>query len=233
MDNLVFSDEPKTVLEVARGIDIFGDIHGQAEALHAGLETLGYEQRSGVWRHPEARKALFLGDLIDRGPKSRQVVNTVRMMVEHAEAVCIMGNHELNAVHFAQPHPETEGFLRPRTDKNLFQHVAFLHEYRGKEERDALTIDLAFFRTLPMMVELDGMRAVHACWNEQYLSEFTEAEISGAKRGEDFWLQTSKRGHRQHSAIEVLLKGPEKELPNGRAFYDKDGHKRRHARVLW
>jgi hypothetical protein len=49
--------------------DLIGDIHGHADELVRLLETLGYEQDRSVYGHPE-RTAFFLGDFIDRGPKS-------------------------------------------------------------------------------------------------------------------------------------------------------------------
>lgn len=223
----------EAVLRESPGIDVFGDVHGQAAALVKGLEALDYENLSGIYRHPKGRKALFLGDLIDRGPNNRQVVSLVRKMVENGEAICLMGNHELNAIHFALPHPEGSGHLRDRTDKNLFQHVAFLHEYRTKDARESLASDLEFFRTLPLSIELDGLRAVHACWSEAHLKQFSAAERNGARRDEEFWLQTSSLGQRKFNAAEVILKGPEKELPGGRTFLDKDGNERRHARIKW
>lgn len=48
--------------------DIIGDIHGHAGPLKQLLDRLGYVESDGVWRHP-SRRALFLGDYIDRGPE--------------------------------------------------------------------------------------------------------------------------------------------------------------------
>ena len=59
--------------------DIIGDIHGQAEKLEALLAAMGYRLQSGAWRHP-TRQAVFVGDLIDRGPSQRRTVDIVRRM---------------------------------------------------------------------------------------------------------------------------------------------------------
>jgi hypothetical protein len=222
------------LLAAASGIDIFGDVHGQAIALESGLRALGYEDLSGTWRHTHGRKALFLGDLIDRGPNNRKVLGIVRGMVEEGEAVCIMGNHELNAVHFSSRHPDPQqGYLRNRSDKNIFQHIAFLHEYRLPHARESLALDLDFMRKLPIMVELDGLRAIHACWSAKELNRFKSKELSGEQRDESFWLCTASRGDLLYGAVEVLLKGPEQRLPDGAHFKDKDGHQRTEARVRW
>ena len=66
--------------------DIIGDIHGHADELQALLEILGYQQGS----HPEGRKVIFLGDYIDRGPKIREVLETVRGMVDAGQALAIL-----------------------------------------------------------------------------------------------------------------------------------------------
>ncbi len=77
--------------ELARGYDIIGDVHGCAHTLERLLEQMGYHRLNGVWQHPR-RQALFLGDIIDRGPRIREALHLVRDMVEAGQAHCIMGN---------------------------------------------------------------------------------------------------------------------------------------------
>ncbi|MFG2739863.1 polynucleotide kinase-phosphatase [Streptomyces sp. PAN_FS17] len=70
--------------------DIVGDIHGCASELEALLGKLGY--RDGV--HPDGRTAVFVGDLVDRGPDSPGVLRRVMSMVKSGNALCVPGNHE-------------------------------------------------------------------------------------------------------------------------------------------
>ncbi|MEU3448119.1 polynucleotide kinase-phosphatase [Streptomyces thermolilacinus] len=70
--------------------DIIGDIHGCASELEALLAKLGYADG----RHPEGRTAVFVGDLVDRGPDSPGVLRRVMGMVESGDALCVPGNHE-------------------------------------------------------------------------------------------------------------------------------------------
>ncbi|MCM2387107.1 polynucleotide kinase-phosphatase [Streptomyces albipurpureus] len=70
--------------------DIIGDIHGCSSELETLLGRLGY--RDGV--HPEGRTAVFVGDLVDRGPDSPGVLRRVMSMVESRNALCVPGNHE-------------------------------------------------------------------------------------------------------------------------------------------
>ncbi|MEV6941501.1 polynucleotide kinase-phosphatase [Streptomyces sp. NPDC051172] len=70
--------------------DIIGDIHGCAFELESLLGKLGYTD--GV--HPEGRTAVFVGDLVDRGPDSPGVLRRVMSMVKSGSALCVPGNHE-------------------------------------------------------------------------------------------------------------------------------------------
>ncbi|MGH2600831.1 MAG: polynucleotide kinase-phosphatase, partial [Dehalococcoidia bacterium] len=70
--------------------DIIGDVHGCYDELVDLLGALGYIGFS----HPEGRKAVFLGDLVDRGPKTPDVLRLVMAMVGAGTALCVPGNHE-------------------------------------------------------------------------------------------------------------------------------------------
>ncbi|MGW1167694.1 polynucleotide kinase-phosphatase [Streptomyces sp. NPDC002550] len=70
--------------------DIIGDIHGCSAELESLLAKLGYVD--GV--HPEGRTAVFVGDLVDRGPDTPGVLRRVMSMVETGNALCVPGNHE-------------------------------------------------------------------------------------------------------------------------------------------
>ena len=80
-----------------QGYDIIGDIHGCAPLLVQLLGKLGYQQQDGCYRHPE-RTAIFLGDLIDRGPAVLDTVTVVRTMVDQGAAKMVLGNHEYAAI---------------------------------------------------------------------------------------------------------------------------------------
>jgi protein phosphatase len=81
--------------------DIIGDIHGCYDELAALLERLGYliqvaqnGERTIAVTPPVGRRAVFLGDLVDRGPNSPDVLRLVMGMVESGGAICVPGNHE-------------------------------------------------------------------------------------------------------------------------------------------
>ena len=75
--------------------DIIGDVHGCLPELDELLDALGYRpDGAGVRRHPAGRTAVFLGDLVDRGPDTPGVLRTVMGMVAGGAALCVPGNHE-------------------------------------------------------------------------------------------------------------------------------------------
>jgi protein phosphatase len=77
--------------------DIIGDIHGCFDELCEMLTKLGYKVQKNtqyIVTHPEGRKAIFVGDLVDRGPKSPEVLRIVMDMVESGIGFCVIGNHD-------------------------------------------------------------------------------------------------------------------------------------------
>jgi protein phosphatase len=79
--------------------DIIGDVHGCGDELEELLALLGYvPSDGGAWRHPAGRKAVFLGDLVDRGPRIPAVLKIVMAMVEAEAAYCVPGNHDMKLV---------------------------------------------------------------------------------------------------------------------------------------
>ena len=79
--------------------DIIGDVHGCFDELGELMTTLGYSIEGNGGGHrvvtPEGRKAIFLGDLVDRGPKIPEVLKLVMGMVEAGTALCVPGNHDM------------------------------------------------------------------------------------------------------------------------------------------
>jgi len=74
--------------------DIIGDIHGCHAELLSLLDRLGYDTAADPIAHPEGRRAVFLGDLVDRGPAVAEVLDVAMSMAAAGSALCIAGNHE-------------------------------------------------------------------------------------------------------------------------------------------
>jgi polynucleotide kinase-phosphatase len=81
--------------------DVIGDVHGCFDELETLLKELGYEiarsggERGFVTSHPEGRKAIFLGDLVDRGPKVPDVLRLVMAMTAQGTGLSVPGNHDI------------------------------------------------------------------------------------------------------------------------------------------
>lgn len=137
-------------------LDIVGDIHGEVEALDSLLEHLGYDA-DGNRRHK--RRLVFLGDLTDRGPDSIAVVELVQRLVEAGSAQCVLGNHDLNIL-LEHKKSENEWFFNDKlTDE---QRQTLGQRLATPEEKQRIR---SFFATLPLALEHDDLRVVHACWS--------------------------------------------------------------------
>jgi protein phosphatase len=76
--------------------DIIGDVHGCCDELEQLLQQLGYERNDGgPWAHPAGRKAIFVGDLVDRGPRIVDTLKTVMAMSQAGGALSVPGNHDM------------------------------------------------------------------------------------------------------------------------------------------
>ncbi len=76
--------------------DIIGDVHGCCDELEQLLVMLGYQSGAdGTWSHRDGRKVIFLGDLVDRGPRVPDVLRIVMRMVEAGTALALPGNHDV------------------------------------------------------------------------------------------------------------------------------------------
>jgi hypothetical protein len=203
--------------------DLIGDIHGHADALQRLLKKLGYSRQNGIYRHPD-RQAIFLGDFIDRGPKIRETLEIVRPMIESGAALSVLGNHELNALAFHTPHPDIpDEYLRPHNEKNSHQHAETVRQVPAGE----LASYLEWFRALPLWLDLDGLRVVHACWDETRMGKINSPVT------DEFLYSACLPGGSLFEPVEAMLKGKEARLPSATTFRDKDGHERTATRVKW
>jgi diadenosine tetraphosphatase ApaH/serine/threonine PP2A family protein phosphatase len=206
--------------------DLIGDIHGQAKLLRALLAKLGYREINGAYAHPE-RKVIFLGDYVDRGPAIREALQIVRGMTDAGAALAIMGNHEFNALAYQTPDGHG-GHQRRHSSKNQHQHQATLDQLAdpAPEEWSGW---LDWFRTLPLALDLGGLRAVHAAWSDPAVALLRDFGPLTAEKLARLVDRHSPEGQ----AKEILLNGLEIQLPDGLSVADKEGTVRRQTRVRW
>ena len=150
-------------------LDIIGDVHGEIQVLLQLLDSLGYDEAG---HSSDGRRLVFLGDLIDRGPDSPAVVDKVIQLVEQGTAQCLMGNHELNIL-LGRPLPGNGWFIQPNPVEKTGEFVS--------RRVDPARIDdyLAFFASLPLVLENDALRLVHACWHTPSISRIRRDMMTG------------------------------------------------------
>ena len=210
--------------------DIIGDIHGYADELESLLRKLGYQEQSGIYRHPD-RKVIFVGDFIDRGPRIDRVLQIARNMVESGTALAVLGNHELNAIAYATPDPLNSGeYMRPHTEKNRKQHRATIDQLTQSGD---LQSHLDWFRTLPIALDLGELRIVHACWDDEHIARIEKYRPRSEPISDTFIEQAYRKGTELYESMEATAKGKEAKLPNGYTFGDKEGKLRCEIRVQW
>ncbi|GAP48487.1 polynucleotide kinase-phosphatase [Streptomyces azureus] len=135
--------------------DIIGDIHGCSAELESLLGKLGYTDGA----HPEGRTAVFVGDLVDRGPDSPGVLRRVMAMVKSGNALCVPGNHENK---FGR-------YLRGRKVQHTHGLAETIEQMAGESEEFAAEVR-QFIDGLVSHYVLDGGRLVvcHAGLPERY-----------------------------------------------------------------
>jgi len=213
--------------------DIIGDVHGYADDLEALLLRLGYRAGSGGYSHPdEDRRAVFVGDFVDRGPDIERVLEIVRAMTEAGAAYAVMGNHEFNAIAYATRHHGR--YLREHTPTHKYQHRHTLEQLGGSAIPDYW---LDWFRALPPYLANDELRIVHACWDPWAIGIVDDALARHGGMTDGFMVEALPplgEGGDLFLAVEWLLKGKEIPLPDGHEpLADKEGTRRHKMRVRW
>jgi hypothetical protein len=204
-------------------ITVVPDLHADPDRLRRSLAV-----KSG------RGKIAFLGDLIDAGegvnaPDDLGVLTTVQKLVEQGDAVTIMGNHELNAILFHKDGADGQP-LRSHTANNRRQHQSFIDRF-GIASPEALDW-VSWFLTLPLWLEVDGLRLVHACWSDEAIAIVSARRPDGRLHPEDL-TEIAEEATPFGRAVKTLVSGPEAALPAGRFFSDVNGHLRNQVRLAW
>jgi hypothetical protein len=151
-------------------------------------------------------------------------------MIENGSAYSVLANHEFNAIAYHTKHRVSGDPLRVHSIANTKQHQTFLDEYTDVEELDDV---INWFKTLPLFIEIDGFRVVHACWNNHLIEQVTPLLNEHNCLTDDFLEKANTKGSFEYDAVEVLLKGVEIPLPQGITFADKAGIERKNVRIKW
>jgi len=208
------------MIDPNRGYDLIGDIHGCNDELISLLQLLGYCLKNGTWQHPK-RVAIFLGDLIDRGPKIRETLHLIHSMVGKQSAICLMGNHELAAI--AWNTVKNGDYVRLHNERNtklinqtLKQFAKYPHDWSDF---------IKWFYSLPIALDCEKFRAVHACWEHNIIKQLRSV-YPNLKIDQDFIIQTKQKNSLAHQVLKYLLTGPCMNLPKDLSMTDALGFTR-------
>jgi len=215
-----------------QGYDVIGDVHGCAETLERLLHKLGYRQGpSGYYHH--TRQAIFVGDIIDRGPRIREALQLVHAMVTAGAARMVLGNHEFNALAYCTPKAGgTAGapveYLRPHTPRNSRQLAETLEQFA--DYLDEWNAYLAWFRRQPLFLEWPEFRVVHACWDAELIARH-RARFGDGRFDDAFLQETAVPGSDAARIKQRLTSGVDLPLPKGMTIVSSDGVERTHFRT--
>ncbi|MBH0005181.1 metallophosphoesterase [Psychrobacter sp. SWN149] len=217
-------------------IDIIGDIHGYADKLVGLLKQLGYEHNGQYFVPPAGHRALFIGDLIDRGTQQLATLEIVFAMLDADVADAVMGNHEYNALAYATPDPNPDidtatQYLRSHNEVHTRQHEAFLAEIPFGSAMHQYWLQRLY--ELPLWIETDYACFVHACWDTDSMDLLKPLLTHDNCLTPVGLIATGKEDTVAFDALERVLKGVETPLPDGIVMVDKEGTTRKHVRVRW
>ncbi|PAV26505.1 calcineurin-like phosphoesterase family protein [Tamilnaduibacter salinus] len=214
---------------MTRGYDVIGDIHGCANTLRALLEQMGYKRINGVYQHPR-RQAVFIGDIIDRGPRIREALHLVYDMVQHGAAQIVMGNHEYNALGYCTRARPGSGktFLREHNERHNRLIRETLEQFDAHPQEWNEFLD--WFYDIPLFLEIEHFRVVHACWDSHLIETFKRTR-GGNTIDEDFLHDSAALDSFAGQVMDRLLRGTDLRLPDGLAIEGRDGFRRQFFRT--
>ncbi len=209
--------------------DIIGDVHGYAPLLKKILLKMGYKKINGAYSHP-GRKAIFAGDFLNRGPNIRKTVRMIRSMVENGNALAILGNHEINTLiadikdKKGRPliNPPLKNFIAVLKTLDAFSHDQ--EEWEGHRK---------WMRQLPLYLELDGIRVVHACWANPAI-DFLKRNIPPGKIKKKVFEQIyNEPASELAQNIWLITKGVQLKMPADLKIINNKGVSPRSFRIRW
>jgi len=209
--------------------DIIGDVHGYAGLLKKLLVNLGYAKSNDGYRHPD-RKAIFLGDFINRGPRIKKTIRIIRSMVENGNAMSVIGNHEINFIISGIKDESWLPMVR-RSQRNFLSGLKTIKEFSNSS--DELESHLKWLRTLPLFLDLEGIRIVHACWADPAITYLRDKLPSGKIKKKIFRKIYTKPDSKLAQNIWLITKGPQFYMPGDLRIKNNKGVAPRSFRFRW
>jgi hypothetical protein len=189
-------------LHIDTQFDLIGDIHGHYDELCKLLEKLEYQRSGTAFEHTENRKLVFVGDFINRGPDSEKVLYLIQSMWESGKALAVVGNHEFRLVQ---------------------------NSVSGKNIPSELRVFLPWLRKLPLFLDMDSFRVVHAAWHFSSIKFLENQSIED----DNFVKKTLLKKNPYCLAVERILSGIKINIPKNLKLADRFGIVRSKGRLKW
>lgn len=209
--------------------DVIGDVHGYAKLLKNLLQKLGYKKTSGGYAHPD-RMAIFTGDFLNRGPQIKKTVRIIRKMVENGNALAILGNHEINAIIADIKDKDGNPLVNPPL-KNFISVLKTFNAFSDKKKE--WKSHRNWLRTLPLFLELDGMRVIHACWADHAITYLRQNIPEGKIKKKVFQKIYKKPDSELARNIWLVTKGLQYKMPGDLRIVNNKGVAPRSFRIRW
>jgi len=154
------------ILNQNQNVDIIGDVHGCYDELCSLLKKLGYSldenhifKNQPALSHPQNRAVVFVGDLVDRGPKIKEVLLLVMNILQHGKGYSVLGNHEDKLLRYLKGNPVT---ISPGLQTTIDQISSTSLEFKESLK--------AMLENLPTHIVFDNNKLVvaHAGLKEKY-----------------------------------------------------------------
>ena len=222
-------------------LDVVGDVHGELGLLERLLVKLGRDPVTFEATDARAanRSLVFVGDLVDRGPDSVEVLRRVMPAVREGRALCVMGNHELNALRVPDLVDHSHWFHGGGPGPATMPQAVL-----PPDEKAAV---LAFFRSLPLALEREDVVVVHASWDPASADRLRDAKDpvdawhhahnltppggwEAAVDPDDPAAADAQLVRRNANPVRRLTAGPEFLSPQP---FEIHGRRFRHARTPW
>ena len=209
--------------------DIIGDVHGYASILKRLLLQLGYKKTESGYSHPE-RKAIFVGDFINRGPEIRKTIRIIRRMVENGNALAVIGNHEIYTIIYylkesdGSPLIKSPGKNFLSLYKTINQFSAYSEEWKSHRR---------WMIDLPLYLDLGNIRVVHACWSDRAIEIVNNAEAEGISRKKILRKVYKKPKSELSKSVITLTKGIDFRVPHDLKVINNKGVAPRSFRMRW
>lgn len=212
-----------------KSYDVIGDIHGYASELIKMLNKLGYINDGNGFFHPDNRIVVFTGDYVDGGNENLEVIDIVMKMVKRQSAKAILGNHDFNIICFNKNVPGSNTqYLRKHSRANSLQCLTTQSEIDLKPEKGKAALE--FLMSLPLWLELDGLRFVHAHWDTEAMKSLSLYMNNDNILSEYGYFKASAGQGEYGDARSSILSGPEIEC---KPYRDRFGIERKKDRLKW